>query len=76
MASYSLTGGVTEVVKKQRFKKGGRGMRSLWKKSLVCLMIIAVAVSAAGCGGKVRCLLRIPVFESDPERIPGEPAGK
>ena len=27
-------------------------MRSLWKKSLVCLMIIAVAVSAAGCGGK------------------------
>ena len=27
-------------------------MKSLWKKSLVCLMILAVIVSAAGCGGK------------------------
>ena len=27
-------------------------MRSLRKKSLVCLMIIAVAISAASCGGK------------------------
>lgn len=27
-------------------------MKALWKKSLVCLMIMAVAISAAGCGGK------------------------
>ena len=27
-------------------------MKSLWKKSLVCLMIMTVLISAAGCGGK------------------------
>jgi len=27
-------------------------MKSLWRKSLVCLMIMAVLISAAGCGGK------------------------